>query len=68
MRLGIELPNQENIRKFGEKKTYNYLRILKADSIKQEEMKEKIINEYLRRTTGNQTIKQKSHQTDKRLG
>ena len=37
----IELPNQERIRTFGEKETYNYLGILEADTIKQEEIKEK---------------------------
>ena len=42
MTHGIELPNQENIRTFGEKETYKYLEILKAETIKQVEMKEKI--------------------------
>ena len=46
---GIELPNQDKIRILGEKETYKYLGILKADTIKQE-MKEKIKKEYLRRT------------------
>ena len=36
----VELPNQV-IRTLGEKKTYKYLRILEADPIKQQEMKEK---------------------------
>ena len=35
-----ELRNQENIRILGEKETYKYWGILKADTIKQEEMKE----------------------------
>ena len=39
---GMELPNQDEIRTVGEKETYKYLRILEADTIKQEEMKEKI--------------------------
>ena len=39
---GVELPNQVVIRTFGEKETYKYLWILKANTIKQEEMKEKI--------------------------
>ena len=47
---GIELPNQDKIRILGEKETYKYLGILEADTIKQEEMKEKIKKEYLRRT------------------
>ena len=38
---GVELPNQVVIRTLGEKETYKYLGILEADTIKQEEMKEK---------------------------
>ena len=34
---GIELPNHDKIRTFGEKETYKYLQ---ADKIKQVEMKE----------------------------
>ena len=37
----ISLPNQENIRKLGEKETYKYLEILEADTIKQVDTKEK---------------------------
>ena len=51
----IELPNQEQIRMLGEKKTYKCLGILEADAIKQADIKEKIKIEYLRRTTRNQT-------------
>ena len=47
---GMELPNQDKIRTLGEKKTYKYLCILEADTIKQVVMKEKIKKEYLRRT------------------
>ena len=47
---GMELPNQDKIRTLGEKKTYKYLGILEADTIKQAEMKEKIKKEYLRGT------------------
>ena len=47
---GMELPNQEKIRTFGEKETYKYLGILEADTIKQVEMKGKILKAYLRRT------------------
>ena len=36
-----ELPNQDTIRMLGEKKTYKYLGILEADTIKQVEIKEK---------------------------
>ena len=45
---GLELHNKERIRTLGEKKNCNYFRILKADTIKQVEMKEKITKEYLR--------------------
>ena len=47
---GMELPNQDKIRMLGEKETCKYLGILEADTIKQEEMKEKINKEYLRKT------------------
>ena len=47
---GMKLPNQDKIRMLREKETYNYLGILEPDTIKQAEMKEKIKNEYLRRT------------------
>ena len=46
---GIELPNQDKIRMFGEKENYKYLGILEADTIKQAEMKEKNSKTYLRR-------------------
>ena len=36
MTEGVELPNQVVIRTLGEKETYKYLGILKADTIKQE--------------------------------
>ena len=39
---GMELPNQDKIRILGENETYKYLGILKADTIKQLEMKDKI--------------------------
>ena len=47
---GMELPNQDKIRTLGEKETYKYLEILEADTIKQEEMKEKIKKEYFTRS------------------
>ena len=40
---GIELPNEDKIRKPGEKKTYKYLKILETNTIKHAEMKEKKI-------------------------
>ena len=46
----MELPNQDQIRTLGENETYKYLGILEANTIKQEEMKDKIQKEYLRRT------------------
>ena len=46
----IELPNQEKFRTLGEKETYKYLKIFEADTIKQEEIKEKIKKEYIWRT------------------
>ena len=39
MMEGIELPNQEKIRTLGEKETYKYLGILKADTLKHVGMK-----------------------------
>ena len=47
---GIELLNQDKIRKLGENETYKYLGILEADTIKQVQMKDKIQKEYRRRT------------------
>ncbi len=46
---GVELPNQVVIITLGEKETYKYLGIFEADTIKQQEMKENIKKEYLRR-------------------
>ena len=45
---GMELPNQDKIKRLAENETYKYLGILEADTIKQVEMKEKIQKEYLR--------------------
>ena len=57
MTEGIELPNQEKIRRLGEKATYKYLGILEADTIKQAEMKKiKRIPQENEKTTRNQTI------------
>lgn len=47
---GIALPNQTEMRAQGEHDSYNYLGVLKAKTIETKEMKEKIRNEYLRRT------------------
>ena len=47
---GMEVPNQDKIKTLGENETYKYLGILEADTIKQVQMKEKIQNEYLRRS------------------
>ena len=47
---GMKLPNQDKIRTLRENETYKYLGILKADTIKQVEMKDKIQKGYCRRT------------------
>ena len=47
---GMKLPNQDKIRTLAENETYKYMGILKADTIKQVEMKNKIQKEYLRKT------------------
>ena len=47
--VGMELPNQNKIRTFGEKESFKYLGIFEAYTIKQVEMKEKNKKEYLRR-------------------
>ncbi len=41
MTEGIDLPNQEKIRTLRENETYKYFGILKADTIKHKERKEK---------------------------
>ena len=41
IKKGIELSNQERIRTLGEKENYKYLGKLKADTIKQVEMRKK---------------------------
>ena len=41
---GMELPNWDKIRTLGENETYKYLGILEVDTIKQVEMKDKIIS------------------------
>ena len=46
---GAELPNQVVIRTLGEKENYKYLGLLEANTIKQQERKEIIEKEYLRR-------------------
>ena len=46
----MKLPNQDKIRTLTENETYKYFDILEDDTIKQVEMKDKIKNEYLRRT------------------
>ena len=67
---GMELPNQDKIRTLAENETYKYLGILEADTIKQEEMKDKNQREYIRRTRKlpDKTISQKSYQRNIYLG
>ena len=45
-----DLPNEEKIRTFGEKETYHYLGILKTDTIKQANVKEKYYKKCCKRT------------------
>ena len=45
----MEPPNHDRIRTLEEKKTYKYLGILEADTIKQVQMKDTSRKEYLRR-------------------
>ena len=44
MSEGMEIRNQEKVRTLGENETFMYLGILKAGTIKQAEMKDKIKN------------------------
>ena len=60
---GMELSNLDKIRTLSENETYKYLNILKADTIKQVEMKEKIgkniseeLENYLRKTLSKELI------------
>ena len=39
---GMEQPNQDKIKTYGEKETYKYLCILETDTVKQVKMKEKL--------------------------
>ena len=53
----MELPNQDKIRTLAGNENYIYFGIFEADTIKQEEMKDKIQKEYLRRTRKQLEIK-----------
>ena len=55
---GMELPNQDKIRTFGEKETDKYWGILEADTIKEVETKEKIlrVSQENQKTTRDKTI------------
>ena len=46
---GIQQPNEETIREIGLDEGYKYLRILEADGVKDNEMREKIEKEYYTR-------------------
>ena len=46
----MELPNHDKIKTLWKNETYKYLGILEANTINQVQMKDKIWNEYLRRT------------------
>ena len=64
---GMGLSKQDKLRTLGEKETYKYLGILKADTIKQVVMKEKIKKEYLRKTRKLLDIKLSRRNLNKRL-
>ena len=53
MTEGVELLDQVVIRTFGEKETYKYLGVLEADTIKQAEIKETFLKDYLRKKKEN---------------
>ena len=66
----IELPNKERIRTFGKKENYKNLGILKVDPIKQAGDKRKYdkrVSQTNDKTSRNQALLQKSHQTDKHM-
>ena len=68
---GMELPNQDKIKTLAENKTYKFLGILEADTIKQVEMKEKKserISQENKKTIRDKTQLQKSYQRNKYLG
>ena len=53
---GMELPNQDKIKRAREKKVYKYLGILEADSIKQVEMKKRLgVSQETQRDTRDKT-------------
>ena len=68
MMEGIQLPNREEIWKFGEKETYEYLEILKADIIKEVEMKEKKrVSQTNEKISRKYSLLQESHKRDEYL-
>ena len=64
---GMELPNQDKFKMLAENETDKYLDILKADTIKQMQMKDNIDKEYLRRTRNLQETKLSSRNFTKRI-
>ena len=64
---GKELPNEESIKKFSEKVNSKHLGILEADTIIKQIDKRRITEEQ-KKTPGNQSLQQKSHQRNKHLG
>ena len=68
MAEGFDLPNQVVIRTLGEKKTFKYLEILEADTIKDLEMKEKKVKTVFQKNqkiTRDKTLLQETCQRDK---
>ena len=71
MRERIKLPNQEKSECSEKKENHPYWRILEVNTIKQAEMEEKnlkSVSQENKKTTRNQTLWQKSHQINERLG
>ena len=64
---GIEQSGQDQIRTLGEKETYKFLGILKDDTIKHVEMKEKIkgLSQEKPKATRDKTIRQTPYQRNK---
>ena len=68
---GVEQSNQVVLRMFGEKETYKYWGIFEADTIKQQEMKEKklkSVSQKVQKITRDKTLWQEPCQRDKYLG
>ena len=65
---GVELPNQVVIRMLGAKKTYKYLEIVEADTIKQGGAIKKRVSQQNQKITRDKTLLQEPRHRDKYLG